>query len=120
MRSSSIRLIRVQTRCLGGAQTQITVCVPRARATVAQLIRGKIRTEWEAGGIVGRESVPLETPAARWASVDDAIRNALDAYRAGWYVIQVDGEQPGGLDTVLSLSPESSVVFIRLYPLMDG
>lgn len=111
--------IEVTTRILGGAET--TVCVPLLTETpaTAQLIRWKIAAEWHSGGPVGIESVSPETPAAKWLSLDDAVRNALDAYRAGWYVIQVDGDQPGGLDSLLSLSPASRICFIRLYPLEE-
>lgn len=111
--------LTVTTRILGGAETTVCVTIDTLTPTTAQLIRAKIAAEWQAGGVVGLESVSVETPAAEWPSVDDAVRNALDAYRAGWYVIQVDGDQPGGLDSPLSLNASTNIYFIRLYPLAD-
>ncbi|HEY3414740.1 MAG TPA: hypothetical protein VGM51_17005 [Armatimonadota bacterium] len=111
--------VNVITRVPGGSETTVRVPLDTDTPTTAQLIRGKIAAEWRAGIPVGIESVSPEAPAARWSSPEDAVRHALDGYRAGWYVVQVDGDQPGGLDSPLRLSPSSRICFIRLYPLEE-
>ena len=112
--------VEVTTRLPGGGETTVCVRLDTDTPSTAELIREKIAAEWRFGGPVGIESVSPETPAAKWPSLDDAVRNALDAYRAGWYVVQVDGDQPGGLDTPLRLRPASHICFIRLYPLEEA
>jgi hypothetical protein len=118
--SDSDITVRVETRCLGGDRSTCFVRVAAEGITVAQLVRAKVAAEWALGGPVGRESAQPGAAASPWLSLDDAIRHALDAYRAGWYVVNVDGDQPSGLDSVVSVSPDSRVAFVRLFPLKGG
>ena len=112
----------VETDVPGGETTTLTLTVPDAPLSVADLIRAKAGAEWDAavragGPGTGRESVPPtagDTPAPD--SRDGAVRAALDAYRAGWYVIFVDGEPTPALDTRIAPRPETRVRFVRLYP----
>jgi hypothetical protein len=114
--------LAVETQIPGAATAVRPISLADARVSVAQLIRLKIGEEWDAAAPderarVGRESAPpipgeVPPPATR----DAAIRAALDAYRAGWYVIFVDGEQTAALDAPLAPGPDSLVRFVRLYP----
>lgn len=118
--SNSEICVRVETRFLGWDRTECSVHLAEEHLTVAQLIRSKIAAEWAAGGPTGLESVQPGEAAVPWLSLEAAVRNALDAYRAGWYVISVDGDQPSGLDTSLHLTTDSHVLFARLFPLKGG
>lgn len=94
--------------------------LPEASITVAQLIRSKIASEWASSGAAGIESADPGTPVSPWLSEQEAIRHSIDAYRAGWYIVIVDGTQPSGLDSAIDLCAESRVVFARLHPVREG
>lgn len=122
--------VTVETRILGWGADTVRVPLETPHLSVAALLRAKAGAEWaewEAGhrADVGRESLSPEhlmgqeqeaPPDTRGA----AERRALNGYRAGWYIVLVDGEQPGGLDARLSLRPDSSIAFVRVYPLPDA
>jgi hypothetical protein len=112
----------VETDIPGGETTTLAVAVPDTPLSVADLIRAKAGAEWDAAARAGgpaaaRESAPPiagETPAPD--SRGGAVRAALDAYRAGWYVIFVDGEPTPALDTRITPRTDTRIRFVRLYP----
>jgi hypothetical protein len=128
LQSELRRFPSVETRIIGLSHTYTSVkCEENDRISVAALIRAKIATEWDAGGAVGRESAAPDSLGAaeeeRCPTLEFATRAAIDAYRAGWYVILVDGAPTTGLDQRLDLSRDSSVSFVRMCPLphrVDG
>lgn len=119
--------IRVETRILGHHADTVCVSLPAWTVRVADLIAAKMDAECRAlergeRTQAGRESMPPDEmyPMADRPPTHDPhqlYRSAIDGYRAGWYIILVDGEEPGGLDTVLKLSPDSRIAFVRVYPL---
>lgn len=119
--------IRIETRILGHHAESICVSLPSWVVRVADLIAAKMDAESQAlerGERMGagRESMPPDEmhPHADRPTTPDPLRlfrTAIDGYRAGWYIILVDGQEPGGLDTVLTLTPYSRVSFVRVYPL---
>ncbi|HEY3268306.1 MAG TPA: hypothetical protein VGM37_15410 [Armatimonadota bacterium] len=121
--------ISIETRILGWGAQRVDVPLPEPSIRVADFIRLKIGVEWELFQTGQRDRVGLESasPEALMApaaapdqSLDEALFAALDGYRAGWYVILVDGAQTGGLDERITLSPSSDVRFVRVYPLPDA
>lgn len=121
--------LTVETRILGWGAEAISVPLPSASLRVVDLIRAKMAAEWAAlqrgeRAVAGRESIEPDAMGRPSAPSGDTlerlVRAATDGYRAGWYIILVNGEQPGGLDARLSLTPESAVAFVRIYPLPDA
>lgn len=115
--------IRVETRILGWGAEALTVPLPSASLRVADLIRAKVAAEWgacqrgERTACCREAAEPDALDGGPPPTLEAAWRAALDAYRAGWYIILVDGEEPGGLDARLELGPSRPVAFVRVYPL---
>jgi hypothetical protein len=114
--------VRVETQIPGAPPDVLDVPVPAGRSTVAQIVRAKAGVEWDAlchgeRSAAGRESAPPQAgEAPDVTSRDAAIRAALDAYRAGWFVVFVDGELAAALDASVEVGPGTMVRFVRLYP----
>ena len=71
------------------------------------------------GATTGRISV---VPQERSGTVtfEDATQTALQAYGDGLYYVFVDDEQIEGLDQVLTLKSDSTLLFLRLTALAGG
>ena len=78
--------------------------------TVDQIAQGVERGKVTSGGS------DLDQPV----DVERAIATALEAFRDGFYFAFVDGEQVEGLDQVITVAPTSTLLFIRLVPLVGG
>lgn len=52
--------------------------------------------------------------------VDAAIETALQAFTDGLYFVFLDEQQQGNLDDVVTLRPDSQLLFLRLVPLVGG
>jgi hypothetical protein len=73
----------------------------------AGLLRGKI----DAGGL--EHEVQEVDPVA-------ALENALAAFKDGFYYVFVDEKQASRLEEMITLEPNSHVLFLRLVPLVGG
>ncbi len=51
---------------------------------------------------------------------DDAIAAALQAFADGFYFVFVDGEQIDSLEQTVTVAPTSTLLFVRLVPLVGG
>jgi hypothetical protein len=119
--------VRIDVRILGFDAAKLLLRAPAGELSLWDLIRLKARQEWEAlesgeDTDVVRESLPpqaLQEGMSRPESLEEALRWALDGYRSGWYIVLIDGEEPGGLDARFALRPDSRVAFVRMYPLPD-
>lgn len=49
-----------------------------------------------------------------------AIENALQAFTDGLYFVFIDDQQQESLEQIVSLTPDSQVLFLRLVPLVGG
>jgi hypothetical protein len=56
----------------------------------------------------------------RQADPEHAVATALEAYDDGLYLVVVDGEQVQGLDTAVTVGPDTLVRFVRLTALAGG
>lgn len=52
--------------------------------------------------------------------VEAAIATALQAFTDGSYFVFLDEQQQGNLDDVVTLQPDSHLLFLRLVPLVGG
>lgn len=52
--------------------------------------------------------------------VDAAIETALQAFTDGLYFVFLDEQQQGNLEDVVTLQPNSQLLFLRLVPLVGG
>lgn len=52
--------------------------------------------------------------------VEAAIATALQAFADGLYVVFLDEQQQGTLEDVVTLKPDSQLLFLRLVPLVGG
>ena len=57
---------------------------------------------------------------AQEVDVDEAIATALQAFTDGLYFVFLDEQQQGNLDDVVTLQPDSQLLFLRLVPLAGG
>ncbi|MBD1909121.1 MULTISPECIES: hypothetical protein [unclassified Leptolyngbya] len=57
---------------------------------------------------------------AQEVDVDEAIATALQAFTDGLYFVFLDEQQQGNLDDVVTLQPNSQLLFLRLVPLVGG
>lgn len=109
--------LEINTRAPGAVDTAVVVEVRTDVMSVADLIRSKAGAEWDAGVRPARESAPPcpgEAPNPR--SREEAVHAALDAFRAGWFVVFVNDAPVPSLDERLSLRQDSQIHFVRLYP----
>ncbi|GGO38839.1 hypothetical protein [Deinococcus humi] len=71
------------------------------------------------GAAMGRISVAPQERSGT-VTVKDATQTALQAYGDGLYYVFVDDEQIEGLDQVVTLKPDSTLLFLRLTALAGG
>lgn len=57
---------------------------------------------------------------AQAVDVDQAIAAALEAFTDGLYFVFLDDQQQENLDDVVTLRPDSQLMFLRLVPLVGG
>jgi hypothetical protein len=125
--NTDVLTVFVETRVLARSADTRQVTLSSPILTCRELIEAKIRAEWfdkpsAHAQPLGAESLDVPMPNGQRLgsvpeSVEQAIRAGVDAFRAGWYIIIVDGRQATGLDEVLSLSSDAKISFVRLGPL---
>ena len=71
------------------------------------------------GAATGRISVAPQVRSGT-VTLEDATQTALQAYGDGLYYVFVDDEQIEGLDQVLTLKSDSTLLFLRLTALAGG
>ena len=84
--------------------------------TVADLIRERVRIEFEAGGD-GRDERPRLVDVLTDREFDRVVEDVLWAFEARTFLLLVGDRQMEGLDDVISLKPDTEVTFLRLIPL---
>lgn len=95
----------------------LSVQLPADTMRAVDLLRARAGAEWDAHGRIGREAAPpLAGDAPAPQSRDEAIRATVDAFRAGWFVVFVDGEPAMALDERIALRNGTRIRFTRLYP----
>jgi hypothetical protein len=75
--------------------------------------------ELAAGAAAGKVD-PGGRTGTRQADPEQAVATALDAFDDGLYLVVVDGEQVQGLDTAVTVGPDTLVRFVRLTALAGG
>ena len=118
--------VAVQTLLPGQAVTITGVAVPAGRLRTVDLIRAKAIADWSLvnarSDVPGAQAYPPEWRTGTGgvpSTLEDAVLASVDAFRAGWYNILVDGSEPGGLDAWLTLEPDTSVAFTWAAPPPD-
>ena len=87
--------------------------------TVADLIRERVRIEFEAAhGVV--DDRPRLIEAQLGAVLADVVYEAMSAFDARKFLLLVGDQQMEGLEEVIALRPETEVTFLRLVPLRGG
>jgi hypothetical protein len=119
----------------GAVLAELEVQFDAVRVTVAELIRARVHQEvrdHNARAATGREQfVGLVAPATverelnggrRLRRVDAEAQTAvaLRAFERGHVLLLVDDQQVEGLDHAVTLSPGSTVTFLKLVPLVGG
>jgi hypothetical protein len=72
-----------------------------------------------AGAAAGKVD-PGGRTGTRPADPEQAVATALEAFDDGLYLVVVDGEQVQGLDTAVTVGPDTLVRFVRLTALAGG
>jgi hypothetical protein len=75
--------------------------------------------ELAAGAAAGKVDLGGRTGTRR-ADPEQAVATALDAFDDGLYLVVVNGEQVEGLDTTVTVRPDTLVRFVRLTALAGG
>lgn len=115
----------------GAPDNEFDLELNSAVLSVAEVIRGRVTAEL-ARGAGAMNLRPLVEPSAderllngprrgrEAPDLEREVARALSAFRAGRYVVLVDGRQVESADELVTLTPDSEVTFVRLVPLRGG
>jgi hypothetical protein len=135
--------LTISGKVLGKSQNLFTswqMSLPKQQLTLAELLAQIVRSEVgafqtrqtdrrsttvlgimdiEAGVALGKISSG-GSDLDRVVDVQGAIENALQAFQDGFYLVFIDDKQQEDLATVVDLSANSELLFLRLTPLVGG
>lgn len=75
---------------------------------------------FDASPIEAALNKPREAQKPRRFDETEEVEKALAAFSGNQYILLIDERQVGDLETTVTLTPESEVVFLRLTPLVGG
>ena len=120
----------VRDQAPGAPDFELEIELDSVEVTAAELIRGRVTAELaRIGGSVPRPIVPaseaeqaLNGPRKEGRRLDVAqeTERALRAFKKGRFVVVVDGRQVNEADDKVTLTPDSTVTFVRLVPVRGG
>ena len=88
----------------------------RNRQTANRLLRVLTEQELSAGVIRGKVASG-GSEVDQGVDLEAAVETALEAFSDGFYYVFVDAKQIKDLATVLTISPTSTLLFVRMVPL---
>ena len=91
----------------------------RTRRHERLLDRVLSKSEIDDGARLGKVGPEGRTTAAT-VDADDAVATAIEAFTDGLYFVFVDGKQIDGVGTTVHVVPTSTLLFVRLTPLVGG
>jgi hypothetical protein len=123
--------VTVRDQALGAPDFELEIELDSAQVTAAELIRGRVIAEIaRAGGTVPRpivvavseleESLNGRRDDGQTLDPETETQRALGAFRAGRFVLIIDGRQIEHADEIFTLTPDTQVNFVRLVPLRGG
>jgi len=95
----------------------------RRHLRVRDLIAERVRLEWDSNGVSSPDSeetalIPQDAPCIE--TVEAAIDHALTAFERRAYLVIVNDHQIPYLDDDITLTPDMTITFLRLIPLVGG
>jgi len=122
------------TVSIGKAENLFTVAVSGETITVRELIRSRIEQEVEAYNRKQPETFRMlvqpggaerllngyKLPKPRLIDPQAQIQRAFEAFESNGFIVLVNERQVESLDEWIVLTPETSVTFLRLVPLVGG
>ena len=93
----------------------------RRHLRVRDLIAERVRLEWDNGTKAeGEETALIPQDAPCIETVEAAIDHALKAFERRAYLVVVNDRQIPHLDDDITLTPDMTITFLRLIPLVGG
>jgi hypothetical protein len=122
------------TSRLGRPEFVFTLPVASERLSVREIIRARVQQEVEAyngqqpehfRGLVqptGAEQTlnGFRMPKARQIDWQKQYQKALEAFEGNGFIVMINDRQVEDLDTVVEVTPDMGVTFLKLVPLVGG
>ncbi len=111
-----------------------TLGLPTERITVRDLIRARVyqeveeyntrRPEYFHGLVQPADAQPTRDgyrfPKNRRIDAEKQFEKAIESFQGNGFILLVDDRQVEGLDETILISPETTVTFLKLVPLVGG